>query len=444
MQIKYFQTAWNDLTKSEGWLRKMMLLALISFIPIFGAIVVMGYLYGWARDIAWGVRNPLPARIFANEDGKLYRRGFFILVIGIVVGILPFIAYEFAERTLGIGWAGLLASFVNSGGYAPYGTLSSIGSPVISAGSLTTGVLLYLLGIALLLGLCFFQWAANMRVSIYDNLSSGFQVGKLWSMLRADGGGILRIFGMTILAHTVRLILSLVLFGLFVLIFLGMFSGGLVALAQGGSLSGGAGDATAVFLLGSILLSVCLFLAIWAFFMVASEVVVEALTARALGYWVGQFDVPHWGGQNDPAPFENFSRPGNPQQPQPFDGSQQAWGNPDPSGASQAATPSAPVAGQPQGMGAVVPAAAAGAAVAGVAAVSDEGQVAAPAQQPTEPAADPVQPTIKVEVDASATGSQPEAAADAAQPATAAEGPSDVSGSADSSDAGADAPKTSE
>ncbi len=438
MQIKYFQTAWNDLTKSEGWLRKMMLLALISLIPIFGAIVVMGYLYGWARDIAWGVRNPLPARIFANEDGKLYRRGFFIFVIGIVVGILPYIVFTFAEGALGIGWAGLLASSVNSGGYAPYGTLSSIGSPAISAGSLTTGGLLYLLGIALSLGLCFFQWAANMRVSIYDNLSSGFQVGKLWSMLRADGGGILRIFGMTVLASIVIGFILTLVFGLLMLIFLAMFAGGFVALAQGGSSSSSVDTVISALLVGG------LFFTIWMYIMLVCVTIVEALQARALGYWVGQFDVPHWGGQNDPAPFENFSRPGNPQQPQPFDGSQQAWGNPDPSGASQAATPSAPVAGQPQGMGAVVPAAAAGAAVAGVAAVSDEGQVAAPAQQPAEPAADPVQPAIKVEVDASATGPQPEAAADAAQPATAAEGPSDVSGSADSSDAGDDAPKASE
>ncbi len=342
MQIKYFQTAWNDLTKSEGWLRKMMLLALISLIPIFGAIVVMGYLYGWARDIAWGVRNPLPARIFANEDGKLYRRGFFIFVIGIVAGILPYIVFTFAEGVLGIGWAGLVASSVNSGAYAPYGSLSSIGSHAVSAGSLTTGGLLYLLGIALSLGLCFFQWAANMRVSIYDNLSSGFQVGKLWSMLRADGGGILRIFGMTVLASIVIGFVLTLVFVLLMLIFLAMFAGGFVALAQDGGSSSGVGTVISAFLVGG------LFFTIWMYIMLVCVTIVEALTARALGYWVGQFDVPHWGGQNDPAPFENFSRPGNPEQPQPFDGSQQAWGNPNMSGASQVTAPGTSVADQAQ------------------------------------------------------------------------------------------------
>ena len=77
MQIKYLSTAWNDIRQSPGWLAKALLLGLVACIPIFGWIVVYGYLYGWARDMAWGVHAPLPARIFGNEDGKLYSRGFF-------------------------------------------------------------------------------------------------------------------------------------------------------------------------------------------------------------------------------------------------------------------------------------------------------------------------------------------------------------------------------
>ena len=75
MQIKYFQTAWNDVKNSPGWFGKMCLLALVNFIPIFGSIVSYGYLYGWAREIAWGVHQPMPASIFSNDDGKFWRRG---------------------------------------------------------------------------------------------------------------------------------------------------------------------------------------------------------------------------------------------------------------------------------------------------------------------------------------------------------------------------------
>ena len=70
MQIKYFQTAWNDVKNSPGWFGKMCLLALVNFIPIFGSIVSYGYLYGWAREIAWGVHQPMPASIFSNDDGN--------------------------------------------------------------------------------------------------------------------------------------------------------------------------------------------------------------------------------------------------------------------------------------------------------------------------------------------------------------------------------------
>ena len=78
MNIKYFRTASNDISASEGWFKTILLLGLISFIPIFGIIVVMGYAFGWAREIAWGTRAPLPKKIFGNEDG-MYSRGFFAL-----------------------------------------------------------------------------------------------------------------------------------------------------------------------------------------------------------------------------------------------------------------------------------------------------------------------------------------------------------------------------
>ena len=75
MQTGYFNAAWQDIKNSPGWFGKLVLLSLLSLIPIFGWLVVLGYLYGWARDIAWNVHGPLPKRIFGNEDGKLYSRG---------------------------------------------------------------------------------------------------------------------------------------------------------------------------------------------------------------------------------------------------------------------------------------------------------------------------------------------------------------------------------
>ena len=82
MQTGYFNAAWQDIKNTPGWFGKLILLSLLSFVPIFGWLVVLGYLYGWARDIAWDVHGPMPKHIFGNEDRKLYSRGFFAMVIG--------------------------------------------------------------------------------------------------------------------------------------------------------------------------------------------------------------------------------------------------------------------------------------------------------------------------------------------------------------------------
>ena len=60
----------GDVTKSPGWASVVLRLGLLCLIPIFGVVVMYGYLFSWARDIAWNVHRPLPRKIFANEDGS--------------------------------------------------------------------------------------------------------------------------------------------------------------------------------------------------------------------------------------------------------------------------------------------------------------------------------------------------------------------------------------
>ena len=47
MQTGYFNAAWQDIKNTPGWFGKLILLSLLSFVPIFGWLVVLGYLYGW-------------------------------------------------------------------------------------------------------------------------------------------------------------------------------------------------------------------------------------------------------------------------------------------------------------------------------------------------------------------------------------------------------------
>lgn len=285
MQTGYFSAAWRDVKNSPGWFGKVAVLALINLIPVFGQLVTYGYLFGWARDIAWGVHAPLPPRIFGNEDGGLYRRGFFALVIALVCSFVPWM--------LGTVW-GVLTGFgafwsTRGGGFA-----AAFGPAVL---------MLWLLLMASMALSLLFSWVGTMRMSIYGRLAPGLQLGRIWAMMRHDFGGLLRIFGMAILLVVVTgvvvwaAILAIMLAGALVGVVIGtpMVSTnnpfvlmatvpGLVALAM-------------------ILVAVCVALS------TAAGVFATALVARALGYWTRQFDVPSWRGQDDPMPFEMTGGP---------------------------------------------------------------------------------------------------------------------------------------
>jgi hypothetical protein len=277
MEKGYFAAAWGDITKSPGWFSKILRMGLLNLVPFFGVIVSNGYLYGWARDIAWNVHRPMPAKIFGNEDGKLYKRGFFILVIGIVLALIP----SFIQACSDIFLGGSSAVYGNRG-------------PALGV------VFLKFLFVALLLAASvaavFFGWVGFMRTSLYGTLSAGFQFSKIWAMLRYDFKGLLRIFGMYLIAACI------VGFLVFVSIFLFAATFALIAYGMLYSLHG-ASDAMATFgLFGTLLLLIfaVAFMLVGAF----GAAMTQALVARALGYWTRQFQVGQWGGQEDPMPFE--------------------------------------------------------------------------------------------------------------------------------------------
>lgn len=288
MPIKYFSTAWNDITSSPSWFPKLLLLGLVYCIPVFGQIVVLGYAFGWAREIAWGAHTPMPQHIFANEDGKLYRRGFFTLVIMFVFMLVPGIL-----EAIGAAMQGATA-YADSLYGAGFGVLPVIGGIF----NVASAVAAFLISMP-----C---WIGVMRMTLYDRLSAGFQLPKIWSMLKRDAGGMWRILGMSILMMLVVEVIFTLIIGLFVVIAIASavgiagpayFSGSLGANmgADFGILAGG------LLALGGVF--IVLFIAVCYFGMVAS-VFVLLMVARAVGHWTSQFDVPHWRGQDDPMPFE--------------------------------------------------------------------------------------------------------------------------------------------
>ncbi|MEG2628989.1 MAG: DUF4013 domain-containing protein [Raoultibacter sp.] len=288
MQAGYFKTAWEDIKNSPGWVGKVFLLALVMLIPIFGQIVLAGYLYGWARDKAWGVHSPLPAHIFGNVDGKLYSRGFFVCVLGLVCALVPFFVQILFDMFTGVS-------------DSLYGWNSHQGAGPLLMISAFLGMLSLIFSVILSVAASFFLWVGSLRISVYDRLSAGFQFGKIWAMFRHDPNGLLRILGMNIILVLVAGLLMSI--AIFILIFVAFFFAMSLGMTGAASTMSDLGPAAMGFV-GIILLLVFVLLLIGGYLFSAFMVFTEMLTARALGYWMLQFEVPAWRGQDDPMPFE--------------------------------------------------------------------------------------------------------------------------------------------
>lgn len=274
MQVSYYQAAWGDIKHSPGWFGKVCLLGLIGLIPVFGPIVIYGYAFGWARDMAWNVHRPMPERIFGNEDGKLYSRGFFAwLIVLVIAGVVPSVISYFAGD-------------------------NAFWSAVVIVAELFLSI---------------FALVGVMRMAIYGRLSAGFQLGRMWSMARHDANGLLRILGMVVLVSVIGAVVFVfglaIVIGIAVAVGIGAAGAGIDWLGLSMALNSGAPSAQGQLMSAMQALAPVLGIVIVLFFafvyaLSVFDSWVTLLQARAMGYWTRQFDVPRWRGQGDPMPFE--------------------------------------------------------------------------------------------------------------------------------------------
>ena len=287
-QIKYLSSSWNDITHSRGWFGKICLLGLIAIIPIFGIMVLRGYMYGGARDIAWRVHEPMPARIFGNEDGGLYKRGFYMLVLNLVLALAVYLVL----------W--LVALIPGMSTVQMYGTSTSF-----SVQYTVNSPLYFLIYFALIIVETFIMWIGSMRISIYGRLTPGFQLNKIWVMYKRLPGGMWRIFGMELLIGLIiGFVLSIVFtFALSAVIF-GMLD---TAIPSINSIDYSDMNSLYALIYNLVMAwgpAFLLIMLVFVYVTVVATVFLELLVARALGYWTMQLDVPFWRGQSDPLPFE--------------------------------------------------------------------------------------------------------------------------------------------
>ncbi|MGI6591054.1 MAG: DUF4013 domain-containing protein [Eggerthellaceae bacterium] len=389
----YYRAAWNDIKNSEGWFGKSCLLGLILFIPVFGIMVVDGYLLGWSREIAWNLNRPLPKKIFGNEDGKLYRRGWFSFVIGLVMSIVPLIIYIIAMAVSGDDSSGL-----------------NVGAAILMILCVLATILFEMAA-----------WVGDMRMTLYDSLGAGLGFKQIWKMMDHDFPGLLRIFCIELV---LSIIICLIVFVVFFLVFFIAIMSAFGILSGSGDLMTGAGAAELVMI---VLTFLPLFL-IMMYVMNVATVFVAMVVFRAMGYWTRNFQVDKWGDRNAPLPFETQA-------------TQNAAATSDAAAASAAAAGTAvgASAGAAATGGSAAAADAAGAPAA--AAQQEPGATEAPSEQsepapasadtdsestPSTPAPDA--PTLTVDVE----HAQPEAPAESGNPS---DQTPDASGSAEDSSA---------
>lgn len=239
METVYLKRAWQALTAEQGWWKPVLVLALVQLVPIVGSIVVLGYLYQWGRDAAWGVERGLP------RDAHRLAQAF-------KTGLIAFAA--------GLFWALVLS------------TISGLLSDIPTTGGLITFMFV---PFSFVFGM--FVAVMIMRATIYDSLSPLFQFPQAWEMVTANPRGLLRVFGIFCLAALSTLLIT--------------------PATMGATALGALSNAFFLFVFFTMIALVPL-----AFLCSVIGVVMGALALRALGYWFADFNPETWGASADGLP----------------------------------------------------------------------------------------------------------------------------------------------
>ena len=155
--------AWRDITSTPNWMKRIIILALISLVPILNFAVV-GYAMKWARDLSFGKRQTMPNKIF--EEGEI-KYGFFATLVDIALSSAVCIVVTIALVIIG----------------AIFGLFSLVAATVI------VSILSVIIGILMVIFLAPFLMVSNMRMVIVGPLESAFNVRKTWAAFRSKMGG---------------------------------------------------------------------------------------------------------------------------------------------------------------------------------------------------------------------------------------------------------------
>ena len=260
----YISRSWDMLTRDKGWIKVILLLALACFVPFVGVIGLVGYGLEWARLTAWGIDSSPKQR--GVRIGECLASGWRALV----VAFMWMFVWMFA--------AGIVGSIADA--LLPDALANLIGSLLVLAH------LFYILVV----------YVAVLRAAIYTKISAGLNPSRVLEMVKRAPGDL---FFFVLIPIVAGLIVSAIW------IFF-MMLGGVSVLPEiikmARAATGSFDDAMFIRHLTAMLRIVMPIAAIAGYLSSVVNAATSLLAYNAVGLWMRQFDVAHWGGPNDPLP----------------------------------------------------------------------------------------------------------------------------------------------
>lgn len=285
-----FSASWKMMTRDKGWLKPILVLTLIGWIPILGQIAILGYGFEWARLTAWGVDAAPKQR--GVDYGKILTTGgraFVIsLAVNVVLGILESLIFGVEMGALGL-----------------FGSSSSVLGSFAFAGALgMSGAAAIFFEIVNMLVSTFIM-VAVMRATIYDDFSAAWRIDRLFQMISDDLGGFLRVYVISLIAGLVKWLYSLILGFVATIVVMGG-AVGVMAYGYGTGLMGHGAERmliNALLNMGPAVLLLVVVLGVLAMFLGGViSTAMQLVTINATGQWFTRFDLARWGVSSAPLP----------------------------------------------------------------------------------------------------------------------------------------------
>ena len=283
-----FISSWKMLTRDKGWIKPLLVLTLVSWIPILGQIAVLGYGLEWARLTAWGVDSAPKQR--GVQYGKVLTTGGIAFLVALTMSIVLALA-----NVILFGGAYVGAAFPLLSGM----TLSGLG---LGGGLLFGGVSVAAILLMMVVNVFFgtFISAAMMRATVYDSFSAGWRVDRLFQMVVRDLGGFFHTYAVSLIGSVISGFASAAV------AFAGAFVAGtsVFFLTYHGPADNYYSDLGSILMhIGAFPILVFVILAIAAFFAVqVVGVAMQLVSINAMGQWFCRYDVNRWGVSAAPLP----------------------------------------------------------------------------------------------------------------------------------------------